>query len=58
MITYSQVENLPEDHELYKQFMKELEDLDKMYSALGPPGSPGDDESSQDYFDRYIAGDR
>jgi len=64
MIYYSQIENLPEDHPLVKQFMAELEAEDAAYEAAyeadGEVASiaPDEDEGSLDHFNRYIAGDR
>jgi len=54
VLKYSDVENLPEDHQLVKQFMKEQELLDEMYDEAHSM----DDEASYDYFNHYIAGDK
>jgi len=58
MIRYSEVENLPADHPKMVAFMKQCQDEDAAYAAAGDIGKQSDDESSLDYFDRYIAGDR
>ncbi len=52
-LTYADVADLPIDHPLYVEFMKEAtEQMDvEIQSSLK-------DEESQEYFDRYIAGDR
>ena len=59
MIRYSQIEDLPEDHPLVKQFTKEQGELDAAYQRLihGIPQAPPA-EDSLEYFDHYIAGDR
>ena len=56
MITYKKIENLPDDHPLVKEFMKQCALEDEMYSQ----GAVFDleDEEGLDYFNRYIAGDR
>lgn len=57
MIKYSQIENLPEDHPLVQQFVKEQDALDKALEAAGPTATIHDEET-MDHFNRFIAGDR
>jgi hypothetical protein len=57
MIRYSQIENLPETHPLVKQFLAEQDALDKALESAGPTATIHD-ESTLEYFDRYMAGDR
>jgi hypothetical protein len=57
MIRYSQIENLPAEHPLVKQFMKEQDALDAALEAAGPTATIHD-ESTLEHFDRFVAGDR
>lgn len=57
MITYKQIENLPNNHPLVEQFRKEMQEFDMFEKRIGD-NNPLIDEQSQAYFDRYIAGDR
>lgn len=58
MLTYFDVQDLPADHPLVKQFMAELAVDDLMHEELAKGENPLADEASGDYFDRFIAGDR
>ena len=51
MLKWREVESLPKDHPKMLQFIKEQEWLEAAEAAE-------EDESSLEYFDRYIAGDR
>lgn len=51
-LTYADVEDLPTNHPLYVEFMNEAE------KQLNVDINSTLDEESQEYFDRYIAGDR
>jgi hypothetical protein len=55
MLKFKDVENLPHDHPLYQEFLRELE---REASMLPPLWWAGEDEESKDYFDRYVAGDK
>jgi hypothetical protein len=57
MIKYSQVADLPADHPLYKQFIKEQEELDTCYVSCNQEEDE-QDEDCIDYFNRYMKGDR
>ena len=57
MIRYSQIENLPEDHPLTQQFIAEQDALDRALEAAGPTATIYD-ESTMDYFNRFVAGDK
>jgi hypothetical protein len=57
MIKYSQVIDLPADHPLYKQFIKEQEEIDTAYSSCNKEEEEQDEECI-DYFNRYMKGDR
>lgn len=57
MIKYSQIENLPEDHPLVQQFVKEQDALDKALEAAGPDAKYYDEETLE-YFNKFMAGDR
>lgn len=54
-LTYADVADLPIDHPLYVEFMKEATEQMQMDVEIQ---SSLKDEESQEYFDRYIAGDR
>lgn len=51
-LTYADVADLPVNHPLYMEFMNEATE------QLNVEISSDSDEESQEYFDRYIAGDR
>jgi len=57
-LTYRDVMDLPPDHPKSIQFMKELKEMDAAYDEAGDLGTVYDDEESEDYFNRFIAGDR
>ena len=55
MIRYSEIENLPPNHPKVIAFNKQEKDLDELYENF----TQGEvTEDTQEYFDRYIAGDR
>ena len=56
MLKWREVESLPKDHPKMLQFIKEQNDLNEAY--LSCDEEVEEDESSLEYFDRYIAGDR
>ena len=58
MLRYSDIENLPSDHPLVKQFSKEFDDHQTMMEALTDDLREEKDERSLCYFNKYIAGDR
>lgn len=58
MLKWSEVEGLPEDHPKMIQFIKEQNDLNAAYLAMDSEVAVEEDESSLEYFDHYIAGDR
>lgn len=57
MIRYSQIQNLPESHPLVQEFLAEQDALDRALLSAGPTATIYD-ESTLEYFDRYMAGDR
>ena len=54
MLKWREVESLPKDHPKMLQFIKEQE----WFEAAEAAEEVEEDESSLEYFDRYIAGDR
>lgn len=56
MIKYREIETLQEDHPLRVQFFREL--IAEEECAAETVVLNYDDEESQAYFDRYVAGDR
>lgn len=56
MITYRDIESLSEDHPLRVQLFREL--IAEEECAAEEVILNYDDEESQAYFDRYVAGDR
>jgi len=57
MIRYSQIENLPSTDPLVQAFMKQERDLDDLYASVTNDGQEVT-EDTQEYFDRFVAGDR
>jgi hypothetical protein len=57
MIRYSQIENLPSTHPLVLAYEKQEKDLDDLYASVTNNGQEVTDDT-QEYFDRYVAGDR
>ena len=57
-LSYFDIQDLPADDPKGKQFEAELALDDLMHEELAKGESPLADESSQAYFDRFIAGDR
>jgi len=57
MIRYSQIENLPSNHPLVLAFMKQEKDLDDLWDTVTNNGQEVT-EDTQEYFDRFVAGDR
>jgi len=57
-LTYSDIQDLPADHELVQEFERQVQLEDQAYDDAGPITSGLEDEESLTYFNRYIAGDR
>ena len=57
MITFKEIEGIPDNHPKVIQFEEEQLDLYKCLSESNGL-STLDDEAGIDFFDRYIAGDR
>lgn len=55
MVRYSDIEHLPADHPMVKEFEAEAEKEALSFESMVP--NP-EDEQSFEYFNQYIAGDR
>ena len=59
MLRYSDIENLPPNHPLVKQFSKECDDHQTLMEALTESMCDElHDEQSLSYLNKYVAGDR
>jgi hypothetical protein len=57
-LKYRDVQDLPSDHPLFKEFERQLKTENDVLEEAGSVIFGLEDEESLDYFNRYVAGDR